>query len=102
MTVEIRYASAAVEDLREACHWLEGVEPGLSARLLDELDNHAKAIVRYPEMYERCSPVCRRVVLRTFDYALVYRISSGTIEVVALLHCRLDPMIAALKLDEVN
>lgn len=102
--ISLHYSTAASEDVLAACLWLEEVQPGLGERLLDELDRLANRVRQNPEMYERFSGTrssgfCRRVVLRTFDYALVYRVLPESIEVLGLLHCRLDPAIAASRLD---
>lgn len=48
-----------------------------------------------PEMYETAYRDCRRAVLRRVDYVLAYRVFADRIEVLGLLHCRLDPTIAA-------
>jgi len=97
------YSAAASEDVLAACHWLEEVQPGLGERMLDELDRLASLVRQNPEMYELFSGTqsfgaCRRAVLRTFDYALVYRVLPEAIEVLGLLHCRLDPVAAASRI----
>jgi len=91
----LRYSIAATQDVREACLWLEEVQPGLGDQFLDELDRLAGLVCCNPKMHERFSGVSRRVVLRKFDYAMVYRILPGFVQVIGVLHCRLDPQVAA-------
>lgn len=95
MTLPVRFAPAATTDVRAARHWLDDVRPGLGDQLLAELDRLAMTISENPDMYEPTYRGCRRAVLRRFDYVLAYRVLSDRIEVLGLLHCRLDPAIAA-------
>lgn len=94
MTFPVRFAPAATNDVRVACLWLDDVRPGLGDELLAEIDRLAVAIGENQEMYETAYRGCRRAVLRRFDYVLAYRVQADRIEVLGLLHCRLDPMIA--------
>ncbi len=92
-----RYSTAAAEDVRIAYRWLEQIRSGLGREFVYELDRLGNQIRRYPEMYERVRGDCRRAVLKKFDYAMAYRIRPYGIEVVGVLHCRLDPAIAAAR-----
>lgn len=83
--------------MREACRWLDEIEPGLGDKLIAELNRVVTAISEYPGMYEQVHRDCRRAVLRTFDYALMYRTRGELVEVLGLMHCRLDPTVAAAR-----
>lgn len=91
----VDFAADATEDVRVARRWLDEVRPGLGTALLDELDRIADLVAESPEMYERFRGECRRAVLRKFDYAMVYRVLPDQIQVVAVLHCRLDPALTS-------
>lgn len=95
MTLPVHLAPAATADVRVACRWLDDVRPSLGDELLAELDRLVASISQNPKMYETAYRGCRRAVLRRFDYVLAYRVLSDRIEVLGLLHCRLDPAIAA-------
>lgn len=90
MTLPVHFAPAAATDVRVARHWLDEVRPGLGDQLLAEIDRLVTTIHANPEMYEMSYRNCRRAVLRRCDCVLADRI-----EVLSLLHCRLDPAIAA-------
>ncbi len=62
---------------------------------LDEIAEHVSIL---PESGTPLRRGCRRVVMRTFDYAVVYRTRDDLIEVVAVLHCRLHPSVLATRL----
>lgn len=102
MILPVRFAPAATKDVRVACHWLDDVRPGLGDELFEEIDRLTVAISENPEMYETSYRNCRRAVLRRFDYVLAYRVQVDRIEVLGLLHCRLDPAIAARRSSTVS
>lgn len=95
MTLPVHITSAATADVRAACHWLDEVRPGLGNQLLTELDPLVMTVSEKPEVYDTATRGCRRAVLRKFDYILAYRVLADRIEVLGLLHCRLDSAIAA-------
>jgi plasmid stabilization system protein ParE len=90
----VNFATAATDDAGTARRWLEQVRPGLASALMAELDRVVERIAENPELYQRFRGECRRAVLRKFDYAMVYRVLPDRIQVVAVLHCRLDPALA--------
>lgn len=91
----LAYSAAANEDIRAAYHWLEEVRPGLGRAFVEELDRLTVRIGHHPAMYQRFRGECRRAVLSRFDYAIVYRVLDDAVQVVGMLHCRLDPVVAA-------
>lgn len=102
MTLPIYFAPAATEDVRVACRWLDDVQPALGDELISELHRIAQLISQHPDMYERVGRGCRRAVLRRYDYAIVYRVRNSQIEILGMLHCRLDPSIVAARLQSGN
>lgn len=89
------YSAAANEDVRTAYHWLEELRPGLGRAFVEELERLTVHIGSHPAMYQRFRGECRRAVLSRFDYAIVYRVLDNAVQVVGVLHCRLDPAVAA-------
>lgn len=89
------YSAAANEDVRAAYRWLEEVRPGLGRAFVEELNRLTARIGHHPAMYQRFRGECRRAVLSRFDYAIVYRVLDDAVQVVGVLHCRLDPAVAA-------
>jgi plasmid stabilization system protein ParE len=97
--VPIHYSQAAKQDARAARLWLEGVSPGLGTAFIQELDRLGSHIQRHPEMFQRFRGECRRAVLHRFDYAMVYRLLSESIQVIGVLHCRLNPAVLLSRSD---
>ncbi len=91
----VRLDPAASRDAWDASRWLEELRPGLGRAFLDEIDRIAEHVARHPGLYQRFRGECRRAVLHRFDYAMVYRVLPGRIEIVAILHCRLDPALVS-------
>jgi plasmid stabilization system protein ParE len=89
------FSAAANEDVRTAYLWLEELRPGLGRAFVRELDRLTIHIRNNPAMYQRFRGECRRAVLSRFDYAIVYRVLDDAVQVVGVLHCRLDPALAA-------
>lgn len=90
----LRFSSEAGHDVVTIRAWLEDVRPGLGEEFLDELDRLADGIRENAALYQRFRGECRRAVFRNLDYALVYRVLPDCVEVVGVLHCRLNPMMA--------
>ena len=110
------YLPPAKADAASAAKWYESLRPGLGRRFIDHLDEIGDRLLLLPESGAPLlgsTSQCRRVILGRFDYSLVYRLRAETgdnvqdehgdpdpndsglatlvIEVVAVLHCRLEP-----------
>ena len=113
------YLPPAKSDAMSAAKWFESMRPGLGRRFIDHLDQIGDRLVLFLKSgspLRGSAYQCRRVILGRFDYTLVYRLlaeagdnnhenhaphdnhdpnhgdhASLVIEVVAVLHCRLEP-----------
>lgn len=95
MTLAVVVLPDATADLRQAAHWLEGVWPGLGYEFRDEVQTLLARIAEFPQRYQPYYRNHRRAMLRRFDYTVVYRIRADVVQVIAVQHCRLSPLIAS-------
>ena len=58
---------------------------------LDELDRAVDLIGQNPEQYPRHDFGTRRILLRRFPFAIVFRQANAGMEIVAIAHCRRCP-----------
>ncbi len=93
--LEVVYSPYAEIDVHEAVLWLNAGPAKLGSEFLDELYRLEQRIRRHPNMYQRFRGAARRAVLSRFDFAVVYHPTPEGIEIVAVLHCRLDPRTPA-------
>jgi len=96
------FSAAAIDDALATSLWLDGLRPGLGREFVAELTRLGEHICRHLDMYERFRGHCRRAVLKRFDYALVYRVSTEGVLIVAVLPCRLDPAAAVARAGNVQ
>jgi plasmid stabilization system protein ParE len=87
----IRVEDAARDELRAAVAWYEEKRPGLGAEFLAEVQGTLELIERHPGLGGHVPQVAsergaRRLPLRRFPYAIVYRQREAEIQVVAFAH----------------
>jgi toxin ParE1/3/4 len=87
----VRVEPAARAELDAAMAWYEGRSLGVGMELLAEARHALERIARYPEVGTpiprvRAERGTRRLTLRRFPYAFVYRVRGDEIEVVAFAH----------------
>lgn len=87
----VTFSTAASQDVETAKRWLEEVAPALGVAFLEELGGMVQRLTENPQMYQPFGRDARRAVMRRFDYAVVYRVLPDRLQVVAVMHCRLDP-----------
>ncbi|MCD4749538.1 MAG: type II toxin-antitoxin system RelE/ParE family toxin [Thermoanaerobaculales bacterium] len=77
---------AAIAESRHARLWYEGRSHETSRGFLAELARGFDLISKHPEACQRSENNCRRYVMRTYPYVIVYRTRGSQIEVVAVAH----------------
>lgn len=102
MRLAIVILPPAAADIASATHWLEEVRPGLAATLRAEIDRIVEQAAQFPDSYAAYRGSCRRAVLTSLDYALLYRRRAGSIEIVGLMHCRVDPQRASGRVKKIT
>lgn len=76
----------AEQELAEARDWYEAQRNGLGDDFLAAIDPVFDQIRANPELYAPQYKSVRRVSLRRFPYVVYYRIVTGNVEVIAVLH----------------
>lgn len=91
MTFEVRLRPDAEQDLADAAVWYEERLSGLGHQFLDEvlavLTSLAESPLRYPVVHRDT----RRALIHRFPFGIYYRIETGTIVIIAVLHGSRDP-----------
>lgn len=78
----------AAEELVAEIAWLNEQSAGLGKRLLDDVVLALRTIEEFPQLGAHRSHGCRRFLLVSFPFDLVYRLSDDRILIVALAHHR--------------
>lgn len=83
---ELIYHPAAKFELRQAAAWYEECRPNLGRAFLMEAERTAVKLDSAPLRWMRISGEYRRIRVRRFPYAFVYRVEAQAIYVVAVMH----------------
>lgn len=78
-------------ELNETAQYYDLEEPGLGAAFLEEVDRCLQAIQAAPEAGAILRGTIRRRLLRRFPYALLYKIKSSGIRILAVMNLRRRP-----------
>ena len=84
--------SAAAEEIAQAFQWHESHQLGLGAQFLAELEAAKIQIQRFPLMHPVIYAQLRRALIYRFPYQILYRIRPASIVIVAVFHCKRDPV----------
>jgi toxin ParE1/3/4 len=86
--MRVRFASEAETEIDEAADWyaVHGDGDDLDDRFLSEVERVARLIGEHPRAWTEIEPGIRRVVLRRFPYALIYRVTPDEALVLAVAH----------------
>ena len=88
---EIRFHPAAADETEGAFRWYQQRSPTAAAAFLIELERTLARIVEAPQLAAPGDHATRRVLLRRFPFAIVYRVTGEAIEVIAVAHGRRRP-----------
>jgi hypothetical protein len=76
----------------QARSWFDERSPGLGFDFARAPDAALATAIRRPQAFRQIEHGCRRIVLRRFPYAPIYRLSGEEFLVVAVFHHRRDPL----------
>lgn len=91
MPADIRFHPAAVREAEEAYDWYQERSPSAASAFLAELERAIGIIAEAPDRPARYLHGTRRVLLRRFPFAVVYRPAGDAIQVIAVAHGRRRP-----------
>lgn len=89
--VEIIFLPSASMELLEAQHWYDRQVPHLGDRFNSAVADIVARIGRNPQQFPIVRTDMRRALLRTFPYALIFKVEADAIYVVACPHTSRDP-----------
>ena len=89
MPILLRPAAAA--DIEEAFLWYERQRAGLGNEFLAAVESTLDDVVADPTRYPAIHRDTKRVLVRRFPYAVLYRVYDEVVVVVAYMHGRRDP-----------
>ena len=91
LRLNIAFHPEAVVEARAARMWYAERSPAAAEAFMHELDVGIERIVSSPEARPIYVSGTRRYLFRYFPFAIVYRTSSSSIEVIAVAHGRRRP-----------
>lgn len=89
--MKLEFFPAAEQELLEAAKEYEAHLAGLGSDFLLEIERLASVLLELPSLGEKLDPIHRRVPLRRFPYALIFRRNDDIIRIVAVAHRRRRP-----------
>lgn len=89
--MKARFVSTAETELAEAMTYYSGIEPGLGARFLAEVEAAVGLIETHPQAWMPLSPRTRRCRVNHFPFGLFYQVRAEEILIVAVMDLRRDP-----------
>jgi plasmid stabilization system protein ParE len=89
--MKVEFFPAAEQELLEAAAEYEAHLPGLGNDFILEVERLSSVLVELPSLGEKLDPIHRRIPLRRFPYALIFRRNGDIIRVVAVAHRRRRP-----------
>jgi plasmid stabilization system protein ParE len=88
----------AQHDVDSAHRWYESQQAGLGDRFLKTLDERFAWIRKNPLMAEVVHGEYRRLLVRPFPFAIIYKIQDDLILINSVFHCSQDPQKLADRL----
>jgi|MudIll2142460700_1097286.scaffolds.fasta_scaffold115027_3 plasmid stabilization system protein ParE len=89
--MKLRWHPEARAEADAAAAFYKDKQPGLALRFLDSLEEALHRIQRHPQAYRQLDGEVRRCRVRHFPYGVIYRVRTGSIEVIAVMHLRRSP-----------
>ena len=89
--MKVGFHPLALEELTEAGQFYEGRALGLGRRFLDAAERTAQLLADNPALGSPSPGIVRSLAIPQFPYAVVYRVESDRLFVVAVAHLRRRP-----------
>lgn len=89
--MKLRWHERARAEAEAAATFYQDKQPGLAHRFLDSLEEALRRIQRHPEVYRQVEGDVRKCRVPHFPYGVIYRIRTGYIEILAIMHLRRTP-----------
>ncbi|WP_129776721.1 type II toxin-antitoxin system RelE/ParE family toxin [Peristeroidobacter soli] len=89
--MKVEFFPDAADELLDAAAIYESDVRGLGHDFMLEVERVIAVLTKLPYLGEMLDDVHRRIPLRRFPYALIFRHDANVIRVVAVAHCRRRP-----------
>ena len=86
----IHFGAAAREEFTAAAIFYENQQQGLGARFITAVEATVARLQRAPHLHRVLEGDIRKIRVRRFPYALIYR-TRGTTEIIAVMHLQRRP-----------
>jgi toxin ParE1/3/4 len=91
MSVSMIVSPEAEADIESAQLWYEHQRAGLGDAFIEQLEAVFETISTHPEMFRIYRRDVRRAMLRRFPYAVMYRVTTEGVHVLAVMHAGRRP-----------
>lgn len=81
----------AREELEQAVKFYESQHAGLEKRFVEAIDDAINRVCRNPLIYRKIDESARKCRLLHFPYAVIFRLESEQIQIIAIMHLRREP-----------
>ncbi len=89
--MNIRFVSAAYEELNDAINYYDHQLPGLGFRFYQEVSSSIEIIKLLPDAWTKVSQKTRRCILKSFPFAILYVIEGKEIIITAIAQFHRNP-----------
>lgn len=89
--MRLEFFPEAEFELVQASAFYQSKRRGLGEDFVTEVERVAHVLVQQPALGEKLDPIHRRMPLRRFPYAVIYRADGDVLQVVAVAHSRRRP-----------
>ncbi len=86
-----RFHEAAEPEIEAAIDFYERQQVGLGFRFFSEIEDALRLISENPLAWERMDEQTHRCLTNRFPYAVIYRVKSDHIRILAVMHLRRNP-----------
>ena len=89
--MNVEFQDVARFEFREAAHYYDLCETGLGLEFTVEVERTISRIEKNPDVFPIFHKGARRALTRRFPYAVIFRIESNRILILAVMHCHRRP-----------
>lgn len=89
--MKVGFLPAADVEFRAAASYFESRVVGLGEEFIAEVEHMRSLLCDHPALGPRLDAVHRRIALRRFPFALIYRVDASEVTIVAVAHYRRRP-----------
>ncbi len=85
------FHEAAEAEYMDAVDFYESRQPGLGRKLFNDIQTVIRQICENPLAWEKLDGQTHRCLANRFPYAVLYRVKSDHIRIIAIMHLRRNP-----------